>query len=119
MKSLSKSLSRFASSIRRYDRRRWRARRKPRRTVPTFPISASRCEDKSFSADIILKEMRREASFGNKGTPYGPLTPNGFLRAHTYSLVLQEGKQIGVDLVRVGCGHAVRKAFVGFQCAIP
>jgi hypothetical protein len=41
------------------------------------------------------------------------------LYAHTDSLVFQEGKQIGVDLVRVGGGHAVRKAFVGLQYAIP
>ena len=43
----------------------------------------------------------------------GPLNSNrgwvapstkGFLRAHTYSLAFQEGKQIGVDLVRVGVG---------------
>ena len=30
----------------------------------------------------------------------------------------QEGQQVGVNGIGLGCGHAVRKAFVGFQCAI-
>jgi len=33
--------------------------------------------------------------------------------------LLQEGKQIRVDLLRVGRGHAVWKALVGLECAIP
>jgi hypothetical protein len=31
---------------------------------------------------------------------------------------LQECQQVGVNCVRLGCGHSVGKALVSFQCAI-
>jgi hypothetical protein len=34
------------------------------------------------------------------------------------ALRFQEGQQVGVNGIGLGRGHAVRKAFVGFQCAI-
>src|SRR5271165_2230285 len=41
--------------------------------------------------------------------------PNGF---SAEALRFQEGQQVGVNGIGLGCGHAVRKALVGFQCAI-
>ena len=34
------------------------------------------------------------------------------------ALRFQEGQQVGVNGIGLGRGHAVRKALVGFQCAI-
>ena len=34
------------------------------------------------------------------------------------ALRFQEVQQVGVYGIGLGCGHAVRKALVGFQCAI-
>ena len=34
------------------------------------------------------------------------------------SLPLKKGEQVGVDLVRIGGGHAVRKAWIDFQCCV-
>ena len=41
--------------------------------------------------------------------------PNAF---SAEALRFQEGQQVDVNGIGLGCGHAVRKALVGFQCAI-
>ena len=47
------------------------------------------------------------------------LLESGRFRAFSAeALRFQESQQVGVNGIGLGCGHAVRKALVGFQCAI-
>ncbi len=62
----------------------------------------------SFGNGLLALEqcISRKIVPGPLNSHRGWVAPStkGFLRAHTYSLAFQEGKQIGVDLVRVGVG---------------
>src|SRR5260370_28984943 len=56
---------------------------------------------------------RRSASSWSRGRPWKAR------EMKVMTLLLQESEQVGVDGSGLGRGHPVRKALVGFQCAIP
>jgi hypothetical protein len=83
---------------------------------------------KSFVLAIFSPSKRIRFSFRRKSPPSrrtqeglvfqaATLTeyPNAF---SAEALRFQEGQQVGVNGIGLGRGHAVRKALVGFQCAI-
>ena len=66
-----------------------------------------------------FKGLERARGEG-KGAEIGQRVPAsdwGSRRSRT-ALRFQEGQQIGVNGIGLGRRHAVRKALVGFQCAI-
>ena len=91
----------------------------PRRLSAWIPLAQearlSGIEDESSAAGVILKEVWRRSVAQKQTNAAPPAYSNGFLRSHAYPLVFAEGQKIGVNLVRVGCGHAMRKAGIDLQ----
>jgi hypothetical protein len=66
------------------------------------------------AAELLRSAPRRSAAAAQKGLPHISGNFGGAARLASRAL-LEEGQKIGVDDAGVGCGHAVREAWIDLQ----
>ena len=78
------------------------------------------CDLFSFQEDSVFLSAEIAAVTTNPGRVSlpGSYADGVSERFSAEALRFQEGQQVGVNGIGLGRGHAVRKALVGFQCAI-